>query len=294
MIVISLTDCPPKVRGDLSKWLCELNTGVYVGKVSARVRDELWERICDSIRSGRATMVYTVNNEQGYDFRTHNSTWQPVDLDGIKLMLHPAASAAASDMQPPDGFSKAAQRLKAARISAARQRKAATDEYVVIDTETNGLDPRRSELIEIAALRVRDGIPGESWSALINIGEPIDQEITRLTGITDAMCHSEGLPADEAIRQFCAFVGDSRVVCHNASFDYGFIRVICDKYGLPPFSNRCEDTLQMARRKIFEVEDYKLSTLALFYGLDSSKAHRALPDCRLTAAIYEKLRSDRK
>ena len=42
MIVITLTDCPPKVRGDLSKWLLEISTGVYVGNLSARVRDELW------------------------------------------------------------------------------------------------------------------------------------------------------------------------------------------------------------------------------------------------------------
>ncbi len=48
MIVITLSDCPPKVRGDLSKWLIEINTGVYVGQVSARVREELWKRICEN------------------------------------------------------------------------------------------------------------------------------------------------------------------------------------------------------------------------------------------------------
>ena len=45
MIVIMLSDCPPKVRGDLSKWLCEINTGVFVGNVSSRVREEVWQRI---------------------------------------------------------------------------------------------------------------------------------------------------------------------------------------------------------------------------------------------------------
>ena len=46
MIVVSLTNCPPKLRGDLTKGLIEINAGVYVGRVSARVRDELWQRIC--------------------------------------------------------------------------------------------------------------------------------------------------------------------------------------------------------------------------------------------------------
>ena len=58
MIVITLSDCPPKVRGDLSKWLIEINTGVYVGQVSARVREELWKRICENLHAGRATMVF--------------------------------------------------------------------------------------------------------------------------------------------------------------------------------------------------------------------------------------------
>lgn len=45
MIVIILNNCPPALRGDLTKWLQEVNTGVYVGQVSARVRDELWARV---------------------------------------------------------------------------------------------------------------------------------------------------------------------------------------------------------------------------------------------------------
>ena len=65
MIIICISNCPPALRGDLSKWLSEVNTGVYIGKLSAKVRDELWKRVCNSIRSGQATMVYSTNNEQG-------------------------------------------------------------------------------------------------------------------------------------------------------------------------------------------------------------------------------------
>ena len=89
MIVITLTDCPPKVRGDLSKWLLEISTGVYVGNLSARVRDELWGRICEHVKDGRATMVYSSNGEQKLDFAIHNTSWLPVDYDGIKLVRKP-------------------------------------------------------------------------------------------------------------------------------------------------------------------------------------------------------------
>lgn len=62
MVVITLTDCPPKLRGDLTKWLIEVNTGVFVGKINARVREEVWQRVCDNLSNGRATMVFSTNN----------------------------------------------------------------------------------------------------------------------------------------------------------------------------------------------------------------------------------------
>lgn len=111
-----MTDCPPRLRGDLSKWLCEINTGVYVGHVSSRVRDALWDRVCQNLKNGRATMVYTMNTEQRMDFRVHNTTWVPVDYDGIKLMKRPlpgAMTSAETPLQP--GFSKAAKYQMAQR-----------------------------------------------------------------------------------------------------------------------------------------------------------------------------------
>lgn len=115
MIVVTLTDCPPALRGDLTKWLLEINTGVYVGQLNARVRDELWKRICAHLPKGRATMVYSANNEQRMEFRVHNTVWQPVDFEGLTLMLRPAAGqavraaggAAQQSVGPADGAEKA-------------------------------------------------------------------------------------------------------------------------------------------------------------------------------------------
>ncbi len=59
MIVIALSCCPNKLRGDLTKWLMEIDTGVYVGQVSARVRDGLWNRVCENAGRGKAVMVYS-------------------------------------------------------------------------------------------------------------------------------------------------------------------------------------------------------------------------------------------
>ena len=116
-----MTNCPPKLRGDLSKWLCEINTGVYVGNVSSRVRDALWERVCQNLKNGQATMVFTTAGEQRMDFRTHNTTWEMVDFDGIKLMRRPLPQMEQNQLDLKPGFSKAAQ-WQAARKAGRTQR----------------------------------------------------------------------------------------------------------------------------------------------------------------------------
>lgn len=115
MIVVSMTNCPPKLRGDLSKWLLEINTGVYVGHVNARVREALWKRICENIHEGQATMVFTTNNEQHMDFYVHNTSWKPVDLDGIKLIKHPDKFKYMQEDGLQHGFSNEAKRLMGKR-----------------------------------------------------------------------------------------------------------------------------------------------------------------------------------
>ncbi|MCT1775642.1 type I-E CRISPR-associated endoribonuclease Cas2e [Brachybacterium sp. p3-SID957] len=90
-MTLVLTAAPPGLRGDLTKWLTEISPGVFVGNPGARVRDRLWARTVQLCRDGRAILVYSSDNEQGLEFRVHNHDWQPVDLDGITLMLRPSA-----------------------------------------------------------------------------------------------------------------------------------------------------------------------------------------------------------
>lgn len=98
MTIVVLTNCPQKLRGDMTKWFIEINTGVYIGKTSARVRKELWERICKNLKNGQATMVFPAAGEQHFDFLVHNTTWKPRDYDGIKLMLRPEYYAGTQEL----------------------------------------------------------------------------------------------------------------------------------------------------------------------------------------------------
>jgi CRISPR-associated protein Cas2 len=116
MVVISLTDCPLALRGDLTKWLLEINAGVFVGRVNRRVREHLWERIVKFAGNGRATMVYSANNEQRLDFRTHGNVWAPIDFDGIKLMMRPNPAHVKKTSALKPGFSNASKRRAARRM----------------------------------------------------------------------------------------------------------------------------------------------------------------------------------
>lgn len=275
MLVISLTDCPQKLRGDLSKWLFEINTGVYVGTVSARVREELWQRICENLRTGRATMVYSAAGEQKLDFRVHNTTWEPVDFDGIKLMRRPNMQRVEKELAD-NKEKKSSKRMH--------------ENYVVIDIETTGLSAEEDEIIELAALRVIEGKPAEEFSALVRTEKKIPESIQKLTGITEEKINEEGKNILEALRGFFNFVREGRVIAHNAPLDYSFLQKACKINKLPDFINPCTDTLLLARKRVEGVENYKLETIAKNFAVTASdEVHRALADCYLTYGIYIKL-----
>jgi CRISPR-associated endoribonuclease Cas2 subtype I-E len=139
MVVITLTDVPPSLRGDLTKWLFEINVGVYVGQISARVRDELWNRIVKNAKVGRVTMIYQTNNEQHFAYRIHNSAWKPIDFDGLTLMMRPHAETPQSSRLNP-GFSNAAHRRMARRIQKAEMIKPKPDDTQYINDKS--IDPK--------------------------------------------------------------------------------------------------------------------------------------------------------
>lgn len=91
MIVISTTAIPDHVRGALTRWLLEPNPGLYVGTVSARVRDELWATLTAVVGDGAATLIHPADTEQGYELRTAGTRRRrPVNFDGLTLIAFEA------------------------------------------------------------------------------------------------------------------------------------------------------------------------------------------------------------
>lgn len=169
-------------------------------------------------------------------------------------------------------------------------------DFTVFDVETTGLKPGYDHIIEISALRYRDGAPTESFSTLVcpPLTESyclrdgkwglhsyyIPPDITKLTGITDDMV-KEMPRIEEVLPQFVQFVGEDILVGHNVKFDVSFILAA----GVE-LLNPLVDTMRIARRAFPQMAHHRLQDVAKACGVSNDKAHRALSDCRATGDSF--------
>lgn len=288
--VITLTKVPPGLRGDLTKWMQEIATGVYIGNFSTRVRDNLWKRVCDAVGSGEATLSYTARNEIGYDFQTYQTNRKMINCDGIPLVLVPAAEKNENGHELKNGFSKASG-FHHARISTAKSVKNVKDTsaaapsrgYVVIDVETTGLNETRDKLIELGAVKF-DGSEVKCFECLINTGSDVPTEITKMTGITAQMLAEDGTDLDNALKNLVNFIGDLPIVGYNVRFDIKFINESLRQCSMQPINNKIVDLYRVVKKEKLFLGDYKLQTVLGEYGINKKVPHRALKDAKL---IYE-------
>ena len=90
MIVMILERVSPSLRGELTRWLLEPKAGVFVGSASAMVRQKLWEKVCRRVKDGACMMIWSTNNEQGFQIDFWGNTSRHVlDWDGLQLITRP-------------------------------------------------------------------------------------------------------------------------------------------------------------------------------------------------------------
>ncbi|KAF1085546.1 DNA polymerase III PolC-type [Sporotomaculum syntrophicum] len=292
MVVITLTDCPAALRGVLTKWLLEINPGVFVGRVNARVRENIWALVKKFAKNGRATMVFNASNEQRLDFRVHNSEWEPIDFDGIKLILHPSPARVKKLSALRLGYSKASKRRlakQAANRANSRPPAKYPSSYAVIDIETTGLSPEKNEIIEIGAVKIVEHEVIDTFEVLVASNSVIPPNIERLTGITGQLIEKEGLEPVMALKSFIEFIGVYPLVAHNMSFDMGFLNAACAKHGVGLIANELIDTLELSKKYVLGVKNYSLKNLAEKFQIETNTSHRSLADCLTIHMLYEKL-----
>ena len=158
------------------------------------------------------------------------------------------------------------------------------DEMIVFDLETTGLSNRNCKIIEIGAVKIKNGEILDTLDFFVDPEEPISEEITKLTSITNEMVAGQ-IKEKEAIGKFLAFAGDSLLIAHNANFDVGFIRNAADRHGIP-FDNTYLDTVGLSRYVNPELKKHKLDVIAEHYNLHEFHHHRASDDAEMLAEIF--------
>ena len=159
--------------------------------------------------------------------------------------------------------------------------------YVVFDLETTGLKAEQGHIIEIGAVKLRDGEVLSRFSTFVNAGVHIPPNITTLTGITDDMLVGAPLARD-VLREFEEFTRGCVLVAHNASFDVKFIREHGRRYGIA-FDSASVDTLMLSRYLLWGIKNHKLDTVCTHLGVSLENHHRAVDDAEATAQVFLRL-----
>lgn len=165
-------------------------------------------------------------------------------------------------------------------------------DYVVIDLETTSNKIYEAKIIEIAAIKVRNGEVVDEFETLINPGAPIPFSATLVNNINDEMVRNA--PAvEDVIDDFLAFINGEILVGHNiTAFDLNVLYDVIMDYNGTELNNDFIDTLYVARKCNDRINDYKLQTICQYYDIDITNAHRALKDCYITEACFKKLKEE--
>ncbi|MDA0837658.1 MAG: exonuclease domain-containing protein [Planctomycetota bacterium] len=153
--------------------------------------------------------------------------------------------------------------------------------FTVIDFETTGLDPEGDEILEVGAVRFRDGKPSEEFSRFADPGRSIPKVISKLTGISNEDVAGQPSPK-EVLKEMQKFLGDEEiVVAHNIEFEAAFLKA----KGMSGLGKRLYDTLALSRIVWPERVRHDLRALCEFIGVDAS-FHRATDDSRVTGLLW--------
>ena len=161
--------------------------------------------------------------------------------------------------------------------------------FVVYDLETTGIQANYTEIIEIAACKVRNGVIIDEFDTYVNPRKEIPEKITELTSITNDDVRNAPY-IEEALENFRNFYSGCIMVAQNASFDNSHLYRNLKKIGYTDKNLPTIDTLQLARVKYnTKLKKFNLDALCKLFGVTLENHHRAIYDARATAEVFIKM-----
>lgn len=165
----------------------------------------------------------------------------------------------------------------------------AVRDYLCVDLETTGLSPKTDKIMEIGAVKVKDGRIIDTFQTFVHPGKALSERAAELTGITQNDLANAPL-IGEALPQLVEFAEDLVLVGHQLLFDYSFLKRAAVNARLA-FEKNGIDTLKLSRQFLPQLPSRRLCDLCEHYGIEL-QAHRAMEDARATHFLYQKLCGD--
>ena len=159
-----------------------------------------------------------------------------------------------------------------------------SDEMIVFDIETTGLSVDDCKIIEIGAVKIKNGEIIDEFNSFVNPKCEIPPEITELTSISNEDV-ADAETIEIVLPKFFEFTGNCLLIAHNAGFDTKFIRRAAKEQGIA-FTNPYLDTLAVSRFINTDLQTHKLDNIAKYYGLEDFHHHRACDDAAILARIF--------
>ncbi len=163
--------------------------------------------------------------------------------------------------------------------------------YIVFDVETTGLSAVYDTVIELAAVKMKEGEIIDKFESFANPHHPLSATTIELTGITDDMVQ-DAPDASEVLKKFSDWIGNDILVAHNASFDMGFLNAGLQRAGFEKVQNGVIDTLELARFLYPHMKNHRLNTLAKKFDVELVQHHRAIYDAETTGYLLVKMLKD--
>ena len=160
-----------------------------------------------------------------------------------------------------------------------------SDEYVTIDIETDGLNPEKDNIIELAVCKVRNKRIIDSFTTFINPKKPICEAVTKVTGITNDML-KDADTINIALNKLIDFIDDLPIVVHNANYVMKFIKANTNI----KFENEIIDTLTLSKKKLPNLKIYTIKAILEFSGNSDVVLNRSIDYARVIAKVFESLK----
>ena len=157
--------------------------------------------------------------------------------------------------------------------------------FISFDLETTGTLSHMDHIVEIGAVRFKEGRVEDSFQSLVSIDIPMPEQASKVNGITDDMLKNQP-SIQEILPDFAKFCGSDLMVAHNAPFDFQFLLRAIEEHQTTAPGGLVLDTCQLARKTFPGLTNYKLATLCNYLKIDSNNFHRAEADALSCAHLF--------